>query len=274
MLAFLIAVSLLVQATSRTVLATVFDQRNRAIVDVGVDDFVIREAGESRDVLDVHVADYPIAVLIDTGRAAQNDFDTIKKAAARFITRVGQRPIVLGSLGDPPVLLTTFEDERPAVLAKLEALTASASSGSAVFQGVAAGARAIHDTGAQFSAIVVISASNVDSTNAGPGDLLRMIFDSGAIVHVVANRSLVSRTPGGVAGRYADLLKTLADETRGQYTTIYSQASYQVALDHLADRLSTEMMIQYIVPPGAARTDDVKLGVRLPGARVRGLGVR
>lgn len=266
---------LLAQATtSRTVLATVVDQRNRAIVDVGVDDFVVREGGQPRDVLDVHVADYPLVVLVDTGNAAQGDFEAIKKAAARFITRVGQRPVVLGSVGDPPTLLTTFEDERPTVMAKLDAMTASPSSGSFAFQGVAAAARALHTLGTPFSAIVVISASAVDSTNAPPGEMLRTITDSGAIVHVVAHRPLVNRDPGAFAARYADMLRALTDQTHGQFTTIYAQASYQIALDHLADRLASEMMIQYIVPAGAAPTADVKLGVRLPGATVVGRGVK
>ena len=44
-------------------------------------------------------------------------------------------------------------------------------------------------------------------------------------------------------------------------------------LDHVADRLSSEMMIEFIEPPGAAPSDDVKVGARIPGARVRGMGV-
>ena len=33
------------------------------------------------------------------------------------------------------------------------------------------------------------------------------------------------------------------------------------------------MMIEFIEPPGAVPSDDVKVGVRIPGAQVRGLGV-
>lgn len=274
MLPLFLALALVFQATSRTVLATVLDGRNRAIVDVGLDDFVVRESGQPREVLDVRVADYPLVVLVDTGAAAHSDFDVIKRAAARFITRIGQRPVALGTLGDPPAMLTTFEDDRATVLAKLGAMTASTSANSLVFQGVAAAAHAIHEVGAPFSAIVVISASPVDSTKTPPGEMLGTIVESGAIVHVVASRPLVNNNPGGFAERYADMLRALTDQTRGQFTTIYAQASYQIALDHLADRLASEMMIEYIVPPGATPTDDVKLGVKLPGAHVRGLGVK
>ena len=39
------------------------------------------------------------------------------------------------------------------------------------------------------------------------------------------------------------------------------------------DRLASEMVIEYIVPPRSSATD-IQVGVRIPGARVRGLGVR
>ena len=55
-------------ATSgRVLLASVVDARNRPLVTVGPDDFLITEGTQSREVLDVHVADYPVVVLIDDG---------------------------------------------------------------------------------------------------------------------------------------------------------------------------------------------------------------
>ena len=61
-------------------------------------------------------------------------------------------------------------------------------------------------------------------------------------------------------------------QTHGEFTTIYAAASYQSALDRLADRMSSEMMIEYLVPVGS-KPNDVKVGIRVLGARVRGLGV-
>ncbi len=76
------------------------------------------------------------------------------------------------------------------------------------------------------------------------------------------------------AERSTETLRALADETHGQFTTIYSSASYQVALDRLADRLAPQLMVEYVVPVGSTSGNDVQLGVRIPGARVIGLGVR
>jgi hypothetical protein len=96
---------------------------------------------------------------------------------------------------------------------------------------------------------------------------MQRIVDSRIPVHVVALRAA-----GGSADSGADLLKEISNLTRGQYTTIYAPASYGIALDRLADRLATEMMIQFLVTPDAPR-GEVRVGVRIPGARVTGLGV-
>src|SRR5437016_2363133 len=135
--ALLVSLLSLQIGASRLALVTVRDAQNRPLVDVSVDDFVVREANRPRDVLSAHIADYPIVVLIDNGRGAARDFDVIQKAAARFITRVGQRPVALGTLADPQALLASFEDSRVALLAKLAGLRADASAASQPLRGIA-----------------------------------------------------------------------------------------------------------------------------------------
>src|SRR5262249_48234474 len=67
---------------SRTALATVFDPRNRPIVDIEADDFVVSEGRDAREVLSVHLADYPVVVMIDTSAGARDNLPTMQKAAA------------------------------------------------------------------------------------------------------------------------------------------------------------------------------------------------
>jgi hypothetical protein len=255
------------------VLATVADNRNRPLLDLGPDDFVVREDGAAREVFAVRLADYPVAILIDNGSAARADFDAIRKAVARFIGRIGnERPVAIGTLGDPPAMATAFGDDRAHAVAALDALAANPLAESLLFQSAANAARAIRATGAPFSAIVVVSASAIDATRNTPNEMLTPILDSGAIVHVVANRISTRNVPG-MPGTFADMLRALTEQTHGQYISIFSAASYQIALDRLADRLSAEMMVEFIEPPGSPR-GEVKMGVRVPGARVRGLGVK
>lgn len=254
---------------SRIALASVTDPRNRPLVDVSADDFVIQEAGVAREVLSVRPADYPIVVLIDTGNLASADFQLMQKAAAHFIERIGQRPIALGTFGGPPKLLTTFEDERQTVLARLSAMAVDASAASLVMQGASVAAKMIRETGALFSSIVVLSATQADASQETPDAMIASVIDSNATLHVIANRPGQTTASGQ---RSNPALRALAEQSRGEFTVVYSAASYQAALDRLADRLTGEMMIEYLVPVGS-KPNDVKVGVRIIGARVRGLGV-
>ena len=254
---------------SRVALASVTDPRNRPFVDVSADDFVIQEAGVARDVLSVRPADYPIVVLLDTGSEGRSDFGLMQTAAAHFIERIGQRPIALGTLGGTPAMQTTFEDDRKTVLATLGALAPEASAGSMLLKGAALAAQTIRATGTLFSCVVVLSATAADASQDPPDEMMAPIIDSNATLHVIANRP--GQTAAGGA-RSNPALRALAEQSRGDFTVVYSAASYQAALDRLADRLTSEMMIEYLVPVGS-KPHDVKVGVRIIGAKVRGLGV-
>jgi hypothetical protein len=266
------------QATSRTTLVTVADARNQPILDLGPDDVVIREGPAApgnnvvREILSVHAADYPVIVLVDTGSAARDDFPQIRHAVIRFVDRLGRRPVAVGTLSDPPALLTSFDDEPEQPARRLDTLTASPSSDSLLLQAVTMAAQKLRETGSLFSAIVVVSASASDRTVSRPDELIGPIVDSGSIVHVVANRPPAT-VPSEPPAEQSQMLRTVVQQTLGQLTVIYSAASYQAALDRLADRMSSELMIEYLVPAGS-KASDVKVGVRIPGARVRGLGVR
>lgn len=260
--------------TGRILLATVSDARNRALVGLGPEDFVIDEGGEAREVFAVNMADYPVVVLIDNGAGTPGDFDAIRAATARFVSRIGQRTVVLGTLADPPTMLTSFDDDRAAVLARLEAMAAGPPSRPMPLQALANTARRIREAEAMFSAIVVVQAPRVneEQTWEEPA-LITAIVESRAIIHLVTKASSMP-PPGQQPAATGDgLLRDLAGQSGGQTATIYSAGSYEIALDRVADRLATEMMIEYLVPPGSQPGGAAMVGVRVPGARVRGLGV-
>jgi hypothetical protein len=262
-------------AASRIVLASVTDGRNHPLADLGPDDFVISENGQVRDVVAVYAADYPVVVLVDNSSDARSDLQAIRTAVTRFLSRVGQRLVALGTLANPPVMLTSLEDDRATMLTRLERLTVSPTTVLMPIEAVAGAAQKIREAGSPFSAIVVVSAHRIDSAQPQNTRLLPLIFESNAIVHVVSRGSPATMPRGrAYAPRLeADLLRDLADQTRGYFTTVFSAPSYAVALNNLADRLATEMMVEYLVPPEPLPPGEVQVGVKVPGAHVRGLGV-
>jgi hypothetical protein len=259
------------KASARTVLAAVVDSQGRPVVDVGTDDFVVTEGGAAREVLDVHVADYPIAVLIDDRAAVADTLPALRTAARRFIQRVGDRPIALFAMSDSHAPVTTLDDERAAVLERLDAVGSAAPTAQSPLETIARAASVLHESGSPFSAVVVIAAAPVDANTLVQGELLPQVIDSGAAVHVV--QALSTDLTTADAPGAPDLLRVIAEQTHGQFTTIYNAVSYTAALDRLADRIGIEMMVQYLVPESGG-SGDVQVGVRIPGARVVGLGVK
>lgn len=254
---------------SRTVLAAVVTMQGRPVVDVDVNDFVVTEGTEPRDVLDVHIADYPLAIVLDDRPESEAVLADTKRAARRFVERVGERPVAMLTLSGAGQPLVDLEEGREVFFERLETVAPSAEPAAAPFDVIVRSALLLQNSGAPFSAVVVIAGAPVDASAPVRGELLPRVLDSGASVHVVQKRDAGGPPPEPGA----DLLRLLADQTRGQFTPIFSPASYEAALDRLADRLAIEMMVQYLAPPGP-RTGDVRVGVRKPGARVVGLGVK
>ena len=262
-------------AASRVVLAAVTDAQDRPLVDLGPDDLAVAENGSEREIVSVYIADYPVVILLDEGTTATSDVQAIRSAVVRFISRLGPRAVAVSTLSHPPAIVASFEDDRAAALARLEKAAINPTAVLAPIEAVSNAVRLIGETGAPFSAIVVVSARPIDTSQPAAPGLSQTIFESGAFVSVVVRRAPETASDGGgYSGRSGqDLLRDLSDQTHGQYITVFSAASYSVALDRLADRLATEMMIQYLIPSDAPGTADVRVGVKTPGARVRGLGV-
>jgi hypothetical protein len=249
---------------SRTVLLTVENAQGRPVIDLLPDDFVIEEGGQQREVLDARLADYPVVLLVDNGIAAQGAASQIHDAVSRFVDRLGVRPLALGHLSNPPGLLTKIGDGRAAVLSALDGLIMSPARSSLTL-GIAAAARMVTAGHFPFSAIVALSE---DPTDAGgtPDQIMQVVSDSRVSLYVIARRQdLRDAASAGLA--------SLADQTGGSFTRIFTPASYEAALDEVADRLTTELLVQFLEPTGASPSDDVRVGVRLRGAKVTAIGI-
>ncbi len=251
---------------SRTILLTVSDERDRPVIDLLPDDFIVQEGGDAREVLNARLADYPIVLMIDNGNGTPGDFEPLRRAADHFIERLGPRPIALGRISNPPAMLTGFGDGPGAVaeaLGSLEMLPTRSSPA----QGIIEAAGLLSEAQYPFSAIVVLSSEATETTQTSTTRLVESLADSRARLYVVTRRrGLRDRTN-------LDYLANLSEQTGGQYIPIFSPVSFDPAVDRVADRLLAEMMVEFLEPPGAEPADDVRVGVRRPGARAKGLGV-
>jgi hypothetical protein len=252
---------------SRLLLASVIDSNGRPILDIDLDDFVIRDGGQLRDVLSIRLADYPIAIVLDNGRGADRDFEVIRRSTLRFIDRVGHRPIAIVP-AIPPRMAASFDDNRATVIERVDKLRKQGSA-DGLFQAIAVAARANQETGSPFSAVIAVVAEPAGSV---PSDFRTKMLESGANVHVVVQQKTSGRNKSS-RQQSIDALVAVVDDTRGQLMTIYSPDLYQPALDRLANQLASELIVEYLVPAGPSSGSDVQLGVRISGAKISTWGI-
>ena len=243
------------QVGSRVILASVKDPDGRPRVDIELDDFVVREAGQDRDILSSRIADYPMVLVLDNSKGAR-EFEAIRRAARRFIDRIGHRPVAVAS-ASPPRMIAGFDDDRATVLRAVDQLRKS-SSGTGLFEAALAAARAVHATGASFSAVILVVA---DAGGGVPEDILEPIRESGTTVHVVIQQKTSGR-PDEQQRQSINALVALVDATRGELLTVFSPDAYQLALDRAARQFAAEVIVEYLVPAGSSVGKDVQFGVR------------
>jgi hypothetical protein len=255
----------------RVLLAAVTDAANRPLVDLEADDFVVHEDGQEREVLSVRIADYPLVILIDNGSHAARAWSEMRAATSRFVRRVGTRSIAVVTVADPPTLVAAFEQEREATLAAIEGLEPVDHSRRRPLQALGQISTLIRDTGSAFAAVLAVTvASRGDDTE--PRGLLAPFLETRDILHVVTLTAAPAPAEPAAVGP-DDVLRDVATRSGGRATAIFSPVSFQIALDQIAERLASEMLVEYVAPPGAPAASDVRVGVARPGTRVRGLGV-
>ena len=164
-------------------------------------------------------------IFFDTGAGAREDVAIIRKAVERFIDRIGDRPIAVGTFGETPVLITTFEDDRSALGPKLDAAIANPHGLSVPTRGAALGGQTIRAVQPLFSAIVIVSAAPLDGMPDTSEEVLAPIIDSGAVVHVIANRA---GTGPGATSPAVNAIRSLAEQTHGEFFARESHIHFEL----------------------------------------------
>jgi hypothetical protein len=131
------------------------------------------------------------------------------------------------TLASPPAIVASFEDDRAAALARLQHADINPAATLAPIEAVSNAAHLIGETGAPFSAIIVVSARPIDTSQpAAPGST-QTIFESGAFVSVVVRRAPETAPGGrGYSGRAdQDLLRDLSTRHTGIITVVFPASS-------------------------------------------------
>ena len=277
-----------VQTLSRFVLASVVDTLTTTpVIGLAADDFVIQEGTTRCEAITARVAQYPIAILVDTSHAARPQFTEMRKAVRQLVGRMSGRDVALYTFGDRAFRVADFTRDTSRLERAVDQLFALPEGESHVLDAIIEAGRDIGRREPAVAMIVVVSAGANDQSNRTPREVFEPVLASRSIVHVVEIRAIrASGRLGNVRGRrnftsdraaeaalgLQELLQGLVDRTRGDYDRIFAASGYFASLERLQRRLAAEVVVEY-ESSGENSQAPLQIGTRLPGGAVRAIGL-
>jgi len=273
------------QLDSRVALVSVLSRDGDPVMDLAVDDFIVEDGGRRAEPVNVTPAAYPVAVVVDTSSFARSEFQPLRDAVHQFIDSLSGRDVALYSAGVPAMMVVDFTRDLGRVQDAVEHLFAQPDGTARYYDAVTEAAGHVRERHESVSRIVLVTAGGPETSSTSPREVLHAVQASRSIVDIVDLRDIskvrmsVTDPRGRNAPMHVDrtgvgderVLQALSEKTRGHYERIFSASAYATTLDRVRRQLLSEVVLEYAVPTGSSR--QLKLGVRLPGAIVSGIGL-
>jgi len=269
---------------SRFALVSAADREGAPMLGLAADDFVVEDAGARCEVLGVTPASYPVAIIVDTSSFARSDFQQLRDAVHQFIGALSGRDVALFASGAMPTRVVDFTRGMGQLEEGIAHTFAQPGSAPRILDAIADAARDLRERRSTITRIVVVSAGGPDSSARAPRAVLDAVVASRSIVDVIDlqqthrrsnpadERSSKTVIPSELrSDNDAALLHALSKRTLGIYERIVTPSGYAASLQKVRGQILSEVVVEYAATSGSAR--NLRVGVRLPGAVVRGIAV-
>ena len=248
----LVSVSPLAQAVQKAMYVSVVDQAGAPVPDLGPSDFIIREDGVGREVLNVVPADEPmqVAVLVDTSDTAREQIHYLRDAVPTFVNTLisggARNQVSIVGFGDRPMILADYTSNRADLKKATDRIWANPMSGPYLLDAILEVSEGITKRELSRPVIVAIAAEGQELSYRHDEQVLDRLRKSGAQLYVLmlgtpyssirdearSRDIVISRGPDDSGGRREQILtglglgsrlKLLADQLRHQYRVTYSR---------------------------------------------------
>jgi VWFA-related protein len=266
------------EGPTRTVYVTVLDKNDVPVTDLGPGDFVVKEGGKTRDVVDAGMANVPlrIALLID-----DNGTGIFRYGVVKFIERLqGRAEFALSTVTGQNQKLVDYTADVNLLTAAIGQLTArpATNDGGQLLEGIFETAKDFQKRQARRPVIVVLTVGGEEHSTLPAHHVLEELQKSGAALHVVAVNSAALRAmatvsrPGALLEENLNLSEVLGDgpkQSGGKREEIVASPGVVAGLQQLAEALRNQYAVSFsrVEPPKSS--DKLSVSVKRSGLTVR-----
>jgi VWFA-related protein len=259
--------ALFAQADERVIYTSVVDKDGAPVLDLTIKDFIVREDGQSREILRVARDNDPlqIALLVDNSAPMRPRLSLLRRAVSAFIDATREDvQLALVTLAERPTILAGYTTDRAALRKAADNMFAY-EAGNYLLDGIAETSQGLAKRTMWRSAIAVITGVGPELSYRQYTEVLRFFRAAGASLNVVQVGSAI-----GGQGREIVLGKG-TEETGGRFEEVLATNSLELKSRQLATELSNQYRVTYARPSRLVAPSRTEVSVRRSDLRARGM---
>ena len=254
------------QVDERVIYASVVNRDGVPALDLTIDDFIVREDGQTREILRVARDSDPlqIALLVDNSVSMRPTLSLLRKAVTAFIDATRDDvQLALITLAERPTVLVGYTTDRAALRKAADNMFAFEAA-NYLLDGIAETSQGLAKRTMWRSAIAVITGVGPELSYRQYTEVLRFFREGGASLHVL-------QVGTGIGGPGREIVVNKGtSETGGRFDEVLVPTALELKSRQVATELSNQYRVTYARPSRLVPPSKIEVSVKRADLRARG----